>query len=291
MSTLNHRQPRRAGRPAHGPAHAAPRRAAVARAAPRPGVDAAPRLRRDHRPGRGAVRSPADHRPGCARRGRPRRRERQPAARAGGLRGRRHRGRGVRGERPAVPRRRGRPGDAADRRLPARARPVRAHPEQRASRLAGLAGHQRRRHDLELRAVRRPDADPVDAAARRRDRADAGLLAAAHRGRVGLLPAGVLPRQADAAPGLARLRAGPRAGRRRAVGGLGVGGRRRHHPGVRRGATHRGAGGRRRAGSTGTQRSARRSGWRPASRSACWSAGWSAWSSSWSAPGGGSTGT
>ena len=120
---------------------------------PGPGAD------RHGRPGRRAGRRPAGHRPGAGR---------SPAGRTSAVVINRRRGR-RRGARchhasaaylmnlPAVHRQRDRLAAVRVARLPARARPVDAAPADRAARLAGLPGHQRRRPDHPVRAVgRRP---------------------------------------------------------------------------------------------------------------------------------------
>ena len=74
-----------------------------------------------------------------------------------------------------------RPGDVADHGVPAHPRPVGADPEHRAARLAGLPRHQRRRHHLDVRPVRRPHAHRVARSADRRDGAHGRLQPAAGR--------------------------------------------------------------------------------------------------------------
>ena len=66
-------------------------------------------------------------------------------------------------------------------RVPARPRPVGAHPERRAARVAGVPGDQRRGHDLDVHAVGRAADGGQPRPAGGGDRADGGLLLAAHR--------------------------------------------------------------------------------------------------------------
>ena len=100
---------------------------------------------------RRAGRRAADHRPRHPRRRRPAARARPACCRAG--RARPSWSPTVAAyavNRPALPVHRGGPGHPADEGVPARARPVGAHPEHRAPRRAGLPGHQRRRHHLQF---------------------------------------------------------------------------------------------------------------------------------------------
>ena len=100
--------------------------------------------------------------------------------------------------------------------VPAHPRPVGAHPEHRAPRLAGLAGHLGRRHHLDVRPVRRPHVHGQHRAAVARDGAHGHLQPAARGRRVGLLRPAVLHH--PSVPGHRRpgLHRGSRAGRRHA---------------------------------------------------------------------------
>ena len=165
-----------------------------------PGLAPAAGRARRHGPARGrrrdrsrprADRGPADRRHGDPRAGRPGRRRasrRSPALAALGLAGRR-RVLGATSTCGCSASSESRPAVAAHPGVPARARPVRAHPEHRAPRLARLARDLGRRHDLAVRAVGRHHAARLGAADRGRHRADGRLLVAAHAARLARLRA------------------------------------------------------------------------------------------------------
>ncbi len=137
-------------------------------------------------------------------------------------------------DQPAVRHLRARPGHPAHQGLPARPRPAAAHPEHRAPRCPGLAGHHRRRPGQPVPGLRRPDLH-------REHRPDDGghghhgdLQLAAGAGRLGGVRAAVpvdplLPAQA-----LRCLQPGPPAGGRAALRDLRAGGRRGGRPVLRR---------------------------------------------------------
>ena len=172
--------------------HAAPRAGAVAGVPRRAAGHAAAGPGRHGRPGAGADRRAADHRRRAARaRADPTSGGCATAVLLAGIAVLVTAFCRVPAQRPALPDDRERAGHPAGPRVPARARPVGAHPERRAARLAGLPGDQRRRHHLHVHAVGRPADDRQLRPAAGGDRADGVLLVAAHAAGLAVLPAAV----------------------------------------------------------------------------------------------------
>ena len=149
---------------------------------------------------------------------------------------------------PPLPVVRERSGDVAAQGVPSHPRPRDADPEHRAARVARLPRDVRRRHDLDVRAVRRAHAADQHRADHARDGAHGRLQPAARPRRVALLRAAV--RHHPQVPGHRRpgLHAGARARRRHARRDLRGRRRRPGHPRLRRRGPHGRAHRRRRRG-------------------------------------------